>query len=101
MKSAGGGAITVESVSAIAASVLGHPLTIESSWLAEQLDPRRFVEMRAIPGGPAHSAVEKSIAAARSRLAADEDASIAAVTQVQAAAEERSTLIDKLVAEAA
>jgi argininosuccinate lyase len=101
VESAGGGAITVESVSAIVAKVLGHSLAIEASWLTEQLDPRRFVAMRAIPGGPAHLAVEKAIAAARSRLAADEEATIAAVAQVQAAAEERSTLIEKLVAEAA
>jgi len=100
VKSAGGGAITVELVSAIVTRVLGHTVTIEASWLTEQLDPRRFVEMRAIPGGPAQSAAEHALVAARARLAADEEAVIAAITQVQAAGDERGTLIDTLVAEA-
>ena len=97
VKSAGGGAITAESVSAIADNLLGHPIAVDASWLAEQLDPRRFVAMRAIPGGPAHSTVERALVAARSRLAADEAAVAAAIAQVDAAASERSDRIDRLV----
>jgi argininosuccinate lyase len=97
VKSAGGGEITAELVRGITTRELGHSLTIDASWLAKQLDPRRFVEMRAIPGGPAHSAVANSVSVARSRLAVDEMAVAAAIDQVEAAARERSERIDRLV----
>jgi len=92
------GAITAESVQSIAARELGRPLAITDSWLSDQLDPRRFVDARTIPGGPARSAVDTALASARTRLEADQQAVEAAIAGVQSAARERARRIDALIA---
>ena len=97
VNAAGGGEITAASVSAIATELLDKPFTIEAAWLAYQLDPARFVAMRAIPGGPARSAIERALNSARSRLDVDRAAIDAAIAQIDTAAQERSDRIDRLV----
>jgi argininosuccinate lyase len=94
----GAGTITLESVRAIAERELGRPLDITDAWLTDQLDPRRFVAARTLPGGPARSAVATALEAARSRWDDDQAAVDGAIAAIRAADQERTSRIDELVA---
>ena len=96
--SVSGTPIDVAAVSTVASEVLGRSLPITSAWLADTLDPRRFIEARTIAGGPAPSATSAAIAAARDRLREDEMAITAAAAHLAGAAADRSRQIDEIVA---
>ncbi|MEJ7763732.1 MAG: argininosuccinate lyase [Thermomicrobiales bacterium] len=89
--------IDADAVSTVAGEVLGRPLPIGETWLAATLDPRRFIEARAIPGGPAPAATRAAIAAARNRLGDDDTAIAAATGDIEAAAKDRAGRIDALI----
>lgn len=69
--------------------VTGGDLAIDQAWLDAQLDPAAFVAARRLPGGPARSAVEASLAAARQRIAADVTQIERAQARIAAAGDER------------
>ena len=89
-----GSPIDATAVSAVAAEVLGRPLPIDESWLTATLDPLRFVEARAIPGGPAPSATRAAIATARALLAADDVDITMAAGAITTAVHDRARRID-------
>ena len=53
-------------------SVVGRPIDYAEARLAEILDPRRFVEVRTTPGGPAPSETVKALVESGDRLADDQ-----------------------------
>jgi len=58
----------VESVEALAPSYLGRALRISRDELLEALDPRHFVNIRRIPGGPAPEALQTALEQADANL---------------------------------
>lgn len=90
-------AISREQVQKIAGEIIGEEPAISDAWLAQQLDPGSFIAARAIPGGPARSAVEQAIAQARVRI--DLDAAGVEVTRkrIAEAAEQRAARVDWLI----
>jgi argininosuccinate lyase len=63
--------IDAANLAATVREVTGQPLEIAQDWVGRQLDAREFVEQRAIAGGPARVAMDRSIATAERLLAAD------------------------------
>ncbi len=59
----------VESVEARAPTYFGRALRISRDELLEALDPRHFVNIRRIPGGPAPEALQKALEQAEAHLA--------------------------------
>ncbi|CAN5396869.1 argininosuccinate lyase [soil metagenome] len=90
--------ITSDLVERMALEVNGNVLSIPDDWLASQLDPREFVAVRTIPGGPSRSAVEQALAGARSRLERDSEAIRLAEQQLADAEKLRIDRIEALLA---
>ena len=65
-------AITPAMIDSAALLVIGRELGIEIERLGAYLAPRRFIEKRAVLGGPAPAAIREYLAAERNRLAADQ-----------------------------
>ncbi|MDE3156372.1 MAG: argininosuccinate lyase [Acidobacteriota bacterium] len=59
-------------LAAASRELAGRPIVYEPAQLAEVLSPRRFVTVRATPGGPAPAETARALEAARDVLAADE-----------------------------
>jgi argininosuccinate lyase len=59
----------VESVESLAPMHFGRPLRISREELLEALDPRHFVDIRRIPGGPAPEAMQTALEQAEDNLA--------------------------------
>lgn len=59
----------LESVAALAPSHFGRPLQASRQELREALDPRHFVDVRRIPGGPAPEALQPALEEAETHLA--------------------------------
>ena len=51
----------VENLQQLAPNILGRPLQTEVEYLREALDPKHFIEIRSIPGGPARKTVLEEI----------------------------------------
>ncbi|HLL50125.1 MAG TPA: hypothetical protein VK356_05600, partial [Thermomicrobiales bacterium] len=66
------GAITPAMIDSAALLVIGRELGIEIERLGAYLAPRRFIEKRAVLGGPAPAAIREYLATERSRLEADQ-----------------------------
>ena len=58
-------------VDAAAQAVLGHPLNLPEETIRQALDPRHFIEIRTIPGGPAPAAMRSLLAKQTSQLQSD------------------------------
>ncbi len=93
----GTGAIDAGAVAAATERVLGHALTIDDDWLEAILDPRRFVESRDLPGGPAPSATAVAISAARGGLRHDRLHTADAERQLNGSTNERARRIDTIL----
>jgi argininosuccinate lyase len=63
--------ITPELIDSAALMIIGRELQVEFETISRYLAPRRFIERRALPGGPAPSAMRAYIEEARNRLAED------------------------------
>jgi argininosuccinate lyase len=63
--------ITPELIDSAALLIIGRELRVEFETISRYLAPRRFIERRALPGGPAPSAMRAYLEAARTKL--DED----------------------------
>jgi len=92
-----GANFSADLVSGIAREETGSDITITADWLNQQLDPRAFIATRAIPGGPAPSAVGSAIASAQARLRVDLDAVEASNQQLLSASALREELIAVLL----
>ena len=90
--------IDAAAVSRVGLHVLGRPLEIDAAWLQATLDPRRFIEVRALPGGPAPDTTTAAIAAARDRLQRDLALIAAAKDRVAAAAQDRAQRMEEVIA---
>ncbi len=66
------GDVTAQDLDRASQFVLGRPLGLSDAIVREALDPRHFVEIRSVSGGPALSAVRPLLAANVSQLDADE-----------------------------
>lgn len=64
-------AITPAMIDAAALLVIGRELGVEIERLGAYLAPRRFIEKRAILGGPAPASIREYLESARQRLSAD------------------------------
>lgn len=65
------GAADARLLASVGAEVAGVSLEYSDAQLAGIMSPRRFVEVRSMPGGPAPAETTRAIAAARAALAAD------------------------------
>jgi len=74
-------------VDRVARRVVGHSARLEARALRNALDPRRSVDGRAHPGGPAPREVRRMIAEGERRLRAEERAHAARVARVERARE--------------
>ena len=74
-------------VDRVARRVVGHSARLEAGALRNALDPRRSVDGRAHPGGPAPREVRRMIAEGERRLRAEERAHAARVARVERARE--------------
>ncbi len=92
------GEMDAAAVSRVSGQVLDRALVIDAAWLQATLDPCRFIEARALPGGPAPSATSAAIAAARDRLHRDQALVTEAERRVADAAMDRTRRIDAVMA---
>ncbi len=92
------GEMDAAAVSRVSGQVLDRALAIDAAWLQATLDPRRFIEARALPGGPAPSATSAAIAAAQDRLHRDQALVTEAERRVADAAMDRTRRIDAVMA---
>lgn len=65
------GAVSPTMIDAAAMMLLGHELGVEIESLGKYLAPRRFIERRAGPGGPAPSTMRSWLSTEQARLAKD------------------------------
>jgi len=63
--------ITPELIDSAALLVIGRELRVEFETISRYLAPRRFIERRALPGGPAPMAMRAYLETAQARLEAD------------------------------
>jgi len=92
----GATALTLPIVREAINRVTGGDLAIDQAWLDAQLDPAAFVAARRLPGGPARSAVEASLVAARQRVATDVAEIERARARIAGAGDERQNRIAAL-----
>jgi len=92
------GDITVATVENAARRVLGREIGIDEVTLRAALDPRAFVQARAVPGGPAPAAMRRSLDAISSQLHADRRWIDGARERIAAAAAERKRRTAPLIA---
>lgn len=90
-------AITLEQVLGIGREITGSEPAITKEWIDRQLDPREFVAVRTVPGGPARSAVEQAIARARASVEIDATRVELAGKRLAEAVERRAACIDALI----
>jgi argininosuccinate lyase len=64
----GAGGISPGLVNRAAEGVIGEPLGLSQELISRSLDPEHFVEIRALPGGPAHEEMRRAIEERRSVL---------------------------------
>ena len=88
--------VTPQMIDAAALMVIGREVGVEIEAISRHLAPRRFLERRTVPGGPAPSAVRDYLAAERTSLDADVRRRLEVGSRVSAAERE----LDRLAAEA-
>ena len=92
--------VTPEMIDAAALLVVGRELGVEVERIGRALAPRRFLERRAVPGGPAPAATRAYLDQERLRLAADERWRTESRARLETAAKELDRVAVEILAQA-
>ncbi len=93
----GPGDMTSGHLDAAAQAVLGYPLGLPDALVAEALDPRHFVEIRKVLGGPAPAAVRSLLTGHAKRLKEDEGWHAEQLARLAQAHEQLNREVSKLL----